>query len=317
MKGSEPPLDRNDSNPLSPDEAFALLGNDTRVGILQALWDAFESGKGDNAVPYSELFEQVDIRDSGNFSYHLEKLTGPFVRSTGDGYELKQTGINVVRAVVTGTIIDDQEFGPTQVDVACPICDAPIEIAYADELMTATCTACDGALRWNGESGYLYLGLVPPAVIEGRPVEAAFRAAITYSFHEFAAFHDDVCPHCSSSVEVTVTVCSDHDPGTGTLCSTCDRAHAAEAWLVCSRCKRSMFPPVAVISLDNPDVTAFYHAHGVEHRFATWETAVRSFDVREELLSEDPLEMRFTIPAGNDELRLTLDDELNVIDASQ
>lgn len=302
---------------ISPDEAFALLGNDTRVGILQALWDAFESGKGNNALPYSQLFQQVDIRDSGNFSYHLEKLTGPFVHQTDEGYELKQTGINVVRAVVTGTIIDDPEFGPTQVDVACPICDAPIEIAYADELITARCTTCEGALRWKEESGYLYLGLVPPTVIKRRPVEAAFRAAITYSFHEFAAFHDDVCPHCSSSVETTVGVCSDHDPATETLCPTCDRTHMAETWLVCSTCKRSMFPPVAVIVLDNPDVTAFHHAHGVKHRFATWETAVRSFDVREELLSENPLKMRFTIPAGDDELRLTFDEELNVIDVSQ
>lgn len=91
-----------------------------------------------------------------------------------------------------GTMIGDPEFGPTRVDVTCPICNAPIEIAYADELVTATCTACDGALRWKGASGYLYLGLVPPAVITQRPVEAAFRAAITYSFH------DGICLHCSS-----------------------------------------------------------------------------------------------------------------------
>jgi len=310
------PSEQNERDAVSPDEAFALLGNDTRVGILQALWDAFESGKGDNALPYSELFAQVDIRDSGNFSYHLEKLTGPFVRSTDEGYELKQTGINVVRAVVTGTIIDDPEFGPTKVDVACPICDAPIEIAYADELMTATCTVCEGALRWNGASGFLFLGLVPPAVIEGRPVEEAFRATITHTFHEFAALHDDVCPHCSSSVETTLNVCTDHDPGAKTLCTSCDRSHMAEVWMVCSTCKRSTFPPVTVVVLDNPDVTAFYHEHGIKHRFATWEAFVRSFDVGEELVSEDPLRMRLTIPAGNDELELTLDENLNVLDVT-
>jgi len=57
---------------LSPDEAFALLANDTRVGILRALWADFESGKRGNALPYSELFGRVEIADSGNFSYHLE-----------------------------------------------------------------------------------------------------------------------------------------------------------------------------------------------------------------------------------------------------
>ena len=299
---------------LSPDEVFALLGNDTRVGILQVLWDAFESGKGDNAHPYSELFEQVDIRDSGNFSYHLEKLTGPFVRGGDEGYELKQTGINVVRAIVAGTVINDPEFGPTRVDIACPICDTPIEIAYADELVTATCTACEGALRWNGESGFLFLGLVPPAGIEQRSIEDAFRATATHTFREIAALADDVCPHCASSVETTLDVCPDHDSGTETLCPTCDRSHMADVWMVCATCKRSAFPPARGVVLDHPAVTTFYHEHDIEYRFASWETAVHSFDVREELISGDPLELRFRIPAGDDELQLTVDDELNVLD---
>ena len=222
------PTEHDGGDTVSPEEAFALLGNDTRVGILQALWDAFESGKGNNALSYSQLFEQVDIRDSGNFSYHLEKLTGPFVRSTDEGYELKQTGINVVRAVVAGTVVDDPEFGPVRIDTACPICKAPVEIAYADELMTAACTACEGALRWNGESGFLFLGLVPPAGIEQREVEEAFQATVVHTFREIAALADDVCPHCANSVEMTVDVCSDHAPGSGTLCTTCDRAHMAE-----------------------------------------------------------------------------------------
>lgn len=48
-----------------------------RVSILQTLWDAFESGRGGDDLSYSELFEAVDYDDSGNFSYHLQKLTGP------------------------------------------------------------------------------------------------------------------------------------------------------------------------------------------------------------------------------------------------
>jgi hypothetical protein len=311
------PSEGDGGDAVSPDEAFALLGNDTRVGILRALWNEFESGKGDNALQYSELFARVDIEDSGNFSYHLEKLTGPFVRGTDEGYELKQTGINVVRAVVAGTVVDDPEFGPVPVDIDCPICEASVEVAYTDELLTAACTACEGALRWNGESGFLFLGLVPPAGIEQRPIDEAFRTTVTHTFHEIAALTDDVCPHCAGSVEVTFDVCPNHDSGTRSLCTACDRSHMAEVWLVCKTCKRSTFPPVSGVVLDHPSVTTFYYRHGIEYRFASWETVVRSFDVREELLSEDPLEMRFTIPVGDDTLRITLDDGLNVIDVSQ
>jgi hypothetical protein len=306
----------DDGTPVSPDEAFALLGNDTRVGILQALWDAFESGTSDNALPYSQLFEEVDIGDSGNFSYHLERLTGPFVRRSADGYELKQTGINVVRAVVAGTVTDDPEFGPVRVDTDCPICAAPIEITYADELVTAVCTACEGALRWKGESGFLFLGLVPPAGVEQRPVERAFRATVTHTFREIAALADDVCPHCASTVETTLDVCPDHDPGAKTLCPTCDRRYVTSAWMVCTTCKRSAFPPARAVVLDHPAVSTFYYEHGIEYRFASWETVVRSVDVSEEILTEDPLEMRVRIPAGDDELRLTTDGELNVLEVT-
>lgn len=316
MVNPDSPSGPDGSDSLSPDEAFALLGNDTRVGILQALWDTFESGTGDNAVPYSALFEHVDYDDSGNFSYHLEKLTGPFVRQTDEGYELKQTGINVVRAVVTGTMIDDPQFGPTRIDLACPFCDAPVEVTYADELVTAHCTACPGSRPWNGTPGFLFGGLVPPASIGQRPVEEAFRAAVIYVMYQIAALHDGGCPHCASPPQTTVDVCADHQPGAGTLCPNCGWAHMAEGWMVCSTCKRSAFPPVKAVVLNDPRVTAFYHNHGVDHRFASWETIVRSTDVGEELLSEEPLRMRFTIRAGEDELRLTVDEELTVIDAS-
>lgn len=311
------PVEPDGSEPPSPDEAFALLGNETRVAILRALWDAFESGTSDNDVPYSRLFEQAPIDDSGNFSYHLEKLIGPFIRQTDEGYELKQTGINVVRAVIAGTVIDNPAFGPTRIDVACPLCDAPVEVAYEDELLAASCTACEGTMRWNEDSGFLSLGLIPPAGIDQRPVEEAFRAAITYTFHEFAAFRDGVCPHCASPVEKSVDVCTNHAPGAGTWCPTCDRANMADVWMVCSTCKRSVFPAVRRVVLTHPTVTAFYHEHGIDHRFASWETVVRSAGIEEELVSEDPLRMRFTVSAGDDDLRLTLDDELNVLDVTQ
>lgn len=178
MEDSNSPSKSAGSGSLSPDEAFALLGNETRVDILQVLWDAFESGKGGNVVPYSELFGQVDYDDSDNFSYHLEKLTDPFVRQTGDGYELKQTGINVVRAVVSGTVTDDPAFGPTRVDAACPVCNAPIEVMYDDEVLDISCTSCEGRSRWNDRAGHLFGAFVPSAGFAYRPIEEAFRAAV-------------------------------------------------------------------------------------------------------------------------------------------
>jgi hypothetical protein len=308
------PTEHDGSDAVSPEEAFALLGNDTRVGILRALWERFESGRADNALPYSELFKQVDIEDSGNFSYHLEKLTGPFVRQTDGGYELKQTGINVVRAVVAGTVTVDPSLGPTRVDVDCPICDAPVEIVYADEFMNVYCTGCEGRSRWNDQPGHLFGALVPPVGVDQHSVAEAFRAAVTYSLYETAIFHEGVCPHCLGPVDTTVDACVDHEPEETGRCPNCDRRNLADVWMVCATCKRSVPPPASLVVLGEPTVTAFYHDHGVEHRFATWETVARSYRVRATLVAADPLRIELAVPAEDDELRLVLDDDANVVD---
>lgn len=308
-------IDGNDGDySITPDEAFALLGDETRVGILQALWDRFESGTGGNSVPYSTLFDQAAIDDSGNFSYHLEKLIGPFVRKNDDGYELKQTGINIIREVVAGTVIEDPSINYSEVDFDCPICGAPVEVVYDDEVMAAVCTDCDGILRWNETPGILFLGLVPPACIEDRPANSALRAAATYTFYEIASLGDNVCPHCSRRVETAINVCSNHDPGTTTLCPHCGRRHMAEVRIDCSTCKRNVFPPLATIALTHPAVSSFYYDHGIDYRFASWETVLRRTEVGEELLSEQPLRLRLSIPAADDTLQLTLDEEIRVLE---
>lgn len=307
------PREGSGSAARSPVETFALLGNETRVGILQALWERFESGLGDNALPYSALFDEVDISDSGNFSYHLEKLTGPFVRQTADGYELKQTGINVVRAVVSGTVTEDPAFGPTEIGVDCPICGAPLEIEYGDELLLATCSACPGIRKWRNQEGLVFVGLVPPVLLDDRSADEGFRAAVTFIMYQIASLHAGVCPHCSGRPERGLDVCTDHEPGPDRYCPACDRHHQSEARMVCRTCKWRVFPPASLPVLTDPTVTAFYLDHGIEHRFATWEALERSFDFEETLVSEDPLQTRFTVPAGDDELRLVVDEGLDVV----
>lgn len=308
------PADRNHSEGLSPEEVFAILGNTTRVGILQALWTQFVSGPHTNALPYSDLFDRVDITDSGNFSYHLEKLTGPFVHRTDAGYALKQTGINVIRAVVAGTVTTDPSFDSTPIDIECPICNGTVEVAYEDELLTASCTVCGGLLSWDDTPGFLFGGLVPPAIMDQRPVEEAFRAGVTFVMYQIAALQAGVCPHCGGLPDQQLDVCFDHRPGEGDHCPHCDRRHRAEAWMGCGTCKWSVFPPASVAVLSEPVVTAFYHDRGIDHRFATWEGIARSFDIEEEVLTQDPLRLGFRVPASSDTFEIAIDENLDVVD---
>jgi DNA-binding transcriptional ArsR family regulator len=82
---------------LPPDEAFAALGNETRIAILLTL-----EGCGD-ALSYSELMRQVGVYDSGRFNYHLNKLLGHFIDGSNDGYRLRDVGVRAARAVEAET----------------------------------------------------------------------------------------------------------------------------------------------------------------------------------------------------------------------
>ena len=58
------PAEGGDADPpsegLAPAEAFALLGDDARIAILRALWER----EAETPVPFSELYDAVDIDDS-------------------------------------------------------------------------------------------------------------------------------------------------------------------------------------------------------------------------------------------------------------
>lgn len=94
---SMPETDPRTESLLPPDEAFAVLGNKTRISILLALEGS------DDALAYSELKREVGVCDSGRFNYHLEKLLGHFVVETDDGYRLRDIGRRAAEAVVAET----------------------------------------------------------------------------------------------------------------------------------------------------------------------------------------------------------------------
>jgi hypothetical protein len=67
----------------APEEAFALLGHEIRLGILRAFFDNYVPLDPDSlhevreqrTLSYAELMAATDMEDSGKFNYHLEKLT--------------------------------------------------------------------------------------------------------------------------------------------------------------------------------------------------------------------------------------------------
>jgi hypothetical protein len=314
------PSDNGDT-PLTPDEAFAVVGNETRLEILRSLSDA------DGPVSFSDLREHVGMRDSGQFNYHLDKLVGHFVAQTDDGYALRQAGDRVIEAILSGAVTHAPEFDLTTIDETCHYCGSPVAVRYGEERVRIYCTNCEGGYAREpsdapdspDEYGYLGSMLLPPAGVEGRTPEQAYRAAWTWANLEILAMASGVCPRCSADIDWTVDVCESHG-GTDSLCDDCGRRQAVLLSADCTNCNYGIGGGIFIAFATTTPLLAFLLKHDINpispdaadrHRMNRIHE-----DYSENVLERDPLKARFTATVDGDEFSLTIDEELNVIDTS-
>ncbi|SEO20903.1 hypothetical protein SAMN04487948_10196 [Halogranum amylolyticum] len=298
---------------LSPDDAFTLLGNETRVAILRALWEAHEPYDSDTAVPFSELFDRVGVDDTGNFNYHLGRLTGHFVRRTESGYELTAPGFEIVHALVAGTATENPILEPAVVAANCPRCERRIEIVYTDGTVWARCPHCEG--YWPQRGGEIFGFSLPPEGLRDRDPDEILEATIRYSIHRFESMNDGVCPECGGSVDGSLAVCEDHDP-CDAICDRCSSYFAGVITFVCRSCKFAWRSPGWAPVHDHPALVSFYYDHGIEHVLDDWMAMKRSFDWREEVVSTDPPRLGVTVSYEGNERTFVLDETGTVVDVS-
>lgn len=304
---------------LAPDEAFSVLGNETRLQVLRAL------GAADGPLTYADLYDRVEYDDPSNFSYHLDRLVGHFVRKTDDGYDLYDAGRRVVEAVVSGAVSDDTVVEPTEVEKDCPFCGAPVEVGFQHGRVEQSCTECAGLVRFAGTGGrrfteYGSLGffLLPPAGVRGRSPQEMLEAAWTWRHADFLTDSAGVCSRCAAKLETSVDVCESHDAGSG-VCDLCERRYALRFDLYCPNCSYSPRSIAPGILLSNTKFLAFLTARGINpfapDSFNRTSQAIAQYD--EEICSTDPLEARLTFTVDGDSITLTLDDDLTVVNVVQ
>lgn len=309
-------------------DAFKLLSNETRLAILLALWESDDPLRTDNSVPFSELFERVGVRDSGNFTYHLDQLAGDFVEQTEDGYELKRAGYRVVEAVLSGAVVDAPVLERTRIDEPCHYCGAPsIEMSYREGQLGMYCPRCGGTYAESSGAGepsppseqerlgYLHL---PPAGVESRTPREALHASFVWVVGELGMAVNGVCPRCGAPVENSLNVCTSHDT-VDEHCDHCDRRYAATVQYRCTNCVYVVGGILGTIRLlPEPDLRTFLIDHGFDPvapsstRF--WK-ATQVYD--EDIRGTDPFEAQFTFTVDGDTLALTVDDDLSVIEIAK
>lgn len=306
------------SDPATKNEAFRLLSDKTRLQILLAL-----SENGDTMVDapmrFADLRQRITADDPGRINYHLNELTTHFVRRTEEGYELRESGKRIVRMVLSGTAIDDPVIEPSKVDMSCWYCDGQAALRYQEGWRYLECTSCNARCVATFSPGVISKNEFPPSGLLDRSLDEINDADRIWSAHRRASVMDEVCPECAGAMPVqSIDICGDHNPDWDSyrFCDACGSIFWMLVSHECEVCKYSWKLPTLFYPSNHPAVTAFYYDHGIEFDLAKHEQRSLLLDYKEELLSDDPIRIRITIPVAGNELQLTFDDRMKVINVT-
>lgn len=294
-------------NQADPEEVFALLSNDTRVRILQSIWET-----DDEKATFSDLREAVGVRDSGQFNYHLNELVGRFVIKTEEGYELTQAGRQINGAIEAGTYTAEGSLDAIALEDPCPTCGGDRTLHYEDETVQVECGSCFVSYQFS----------VPPAVFAGCDREAIPRVAGQYLETTIQHITGGFCPFCDGSVVPTVEPVSEVEPDTeppenGSEGGIEPEREFPVITYSCQQCgaEPTLWPSIAF--LDHPAVVSFYYERGVNVQdHIVWDFADADPDYQT-VWSQEPLRANVTYTCDGDELTLIIDEGLSVVDVER
>jgi hypothetical protein len=276
-----------------PEDAFALVGNETRARILRTLGEDPWTG-----LSFSELRSRVDPgMDSGQFNYHLQQLVGQFVRQTDEGYEMRPAGATLYRTIRAGTFNRRAVVEPFEAGFDCYFCGAGVEASYEDGVFRLECPDCDHVYSHT---------MAPPSTVEGVPREELLSHIDQYNRHIMLAFSRGVCPICVNGVDRSFV------PGEEGWTAGAERFDVFVRH-TCDHCGNEHFMSVGLALLYRPAVVCFFHERGLDvttvpHWELEWALTDRAVTVR----SREPWEVALGVACDGDRLELVVDEDLTI-----
>lgn len=305
---------------LSPGEAFAILGDDTRLHIIRVLWEAeafreFDDGpERAEHLSYTTLRRRVAVEDNGRFNYHLSKLAPHFVRSTDEGYRLSDAGKRIARTVVAVSGPDTHDLS-AELERCCPFCGAAVTATYEDQWLRVRCTECEGMFGDDSPDGALFLSHFPAAGMADREPADALQTAIYRCQLDLMYLMGGICRECAGPISGSVSVCEDHDPGSGETCGNCSTRFAVWADRRCETCGFAKRLPLAGFTLGLPPVMAFLQEQAVDAVSPSFETAFELLEERIETgVDRHSNRVSVTVHGVDATMEVTFDDAVNVVD---
>ncbi|QLD86591.1 helix-turn-helix transcriptional regulator [Natronomonas halophila] len=279
---------------LDAADAFSLLGDSLRLDIIRVLWEA---GRG-NAVPFSDLYDRVDVSDTGKFNYHRQQLVPHYVRKSEDGYRLTQAGERVARAVNAGIYTENTEMEDFDVRGSCYDCGAAdLRGEYVGGRFRIDCRDCDNRVLNVG---------VPPSAARGRDPAEFVDTYEVWARTRTEQAKRGVCPVCTGPMEPGLS-----EPIRDTLDID------LQAVFDCTVCDRRTVSYFGMLALWHEDVEAFLRERDpslLERPY--WAVEQAMTDRHATLVSEEPFRYRVTFRADGDVCAVAFDDTLDVVELS-
>lgn len=123
--------------------------------------------------------------------------------------------------------------------------------------------------------------------------------------------------------EPDLHLCNTHDAEPDEPCPTCGRQYEVAALFTCTVCKDTGTTSTTGLSLTHPVVVAFFWKRGIRYNSLDMETASSLWDVSTKaeqevtIVSEDPPRVREIFRYEGDEVHLTYDEALNVVEVTE
>jgi len=312
-----------DLDGLSPDEAFAVLGNEIRLDIIRVLWHADAAHEYDDVsdvartISFSELRRRVELDDNGQFNYHLSELTPHFVRQTDDGYRLSGAGKQIARTVIAVSGAEQVDFS-ADLEQACPLCGAPMTATYEDQWIRISCTECDGLFGDEAPDGSVFFSSYPAAGLSDRSPDEALATGFYRCMLDITYMMRDLCRECAGSVSASVSVCDDHQPRGREPCGACGTRFPVWVEQRCETCGLAKRLPVEPFVMGLTPAIGFLEDQGIDVLSPSFQEVVDLLQTRfETTVTDDPLRVTVTIDGEASTLGVSLDEDMNVVDVER
>lgn len=287
-----------------PEAVFTLVSDENRIDILRALWGS------DEPLAFSDLQDATDIRDSGQFNYHLDKLLDQFVTKAPEGYELTAAGAQINGAIEAGSYTTSGTMEPIVLDQRCSTCGTERTFHYEDERASVKCESCGRQADFS----------VPPSTFIGCDRSEIPTVAARYLRAIIERLENGFCSQCDGPVEQRVCHIADASFWKGPDDVEAPPEEIRTLPIVQYECLQCGMEPTGGLTfslLTDPNVVSFYHEHDVDVRNRSlWEFAAISSDA-EEVQQDDPFRASATFTAEDEELTVVVDEDLRVVETTR